>query len=637
VPPPELLDAPVGGRLALFWRNWERLGADPWVVSVLRHGYSLEFRESPQLARKPTVLSGSNNPVRNLVLQDQIDAMLEKQAIEEVKDPSSPGFYSRLFVVPKKTGGWRPIIDLSVLNLCLNLHKFKMETPISIRGALHPGHWTFSIDLKDAYFHVPIHPASRKYLRMELCGKVYQFRALPFGVSSAPWLFTKVMAEVKQIAHLRSLSLFQYLDDWLGESPDRRTCSNRAKDLVQLCTHLGLIVNLEKSELEPQQVFTFIGVRFNLRVAVVSPTLENISKIHTAVTAFASKPSQPAVRWQSVIGILGAQERYVPFGRFHLRPLQIQLNSCWSSQRDDPSCLVPLTQKVISTLEWWMQPALLSGVPLHPLAPSLRIYTDASTQGWGAHVDGRVFQGLWSREERTLHINLLEMRAIRLALTEIQPTPWSVVLVSTDNTTVVAYINRQGGTRSHGLWEETVLLFQVIWDLQIELRARHIPGRLNVIADQLSRAGQILPTEWSLHQEAAQLLFDRWGQPNLDLFATRHNRKLSVFVSPVPDPLALGADALSLDWEGFLAYAYPPHQILNLVLRKFRETEHCRLILVAPFWPKQQWFTELCLLAVEPPVPLPLWERLLSQPLSNMTHLDPGFLNLHGWLLAKPL
>ena len=80
-------------------------------------------------------------------------------------DPSSPGFYSRLFFVPKKSGGHRPIIDLSILNRFLIIPKFKMESVHSIRAALDQGSFVFSLDLSDAYFHIPIHPRSRKFLR----------------------------------------------------------------------------------------------------------------------------------------------------------------------------------------------------------------------------------------------------------------------------------------------------------------------------------------------------------------------------------------------------------------------------------------------------------------------------------------
>ena len=234
-----------------------------------------------------------------------------------------------------------------------------------------------------------------------------------------------------------------------------------------------------------------------------------------------------------------------------------------------------------------------------------------------------------------MHINILEMRAIRLGLFQLNPPMGSTILAASDNTTVVAHVNKQGGTHSWDLMEETVLLFQLVIQRQWTLKARYIPGRLNVIADQLSRAGQIIPSEWSLHQDAANILFQRWRRPLIDLFATRHNTKCLMFVSPVPDELAMDVDALSLDYQFLDAYAYPPHQILLKVLQKLRLSTSYRLIVVAPWWPRQAWFPILTSLSQEPPIQLPQWKNLLSQPLSNVFHDDLEFLNLHAWLLTK--
>ena len=246
-PMPQCADIPVGARLQHFWQLWECLGASSWVVSVLRWGYALEFEDDPPLASRPTISSERKTPERNEIIWQQITTLLSKGALEEVHAPFGPGFYSLLFVRPKPNGTWRPIIDLSVLNKFLLVRKFKMETVKTICSLLHKGAWTFSIDLTDAYFHIPIHKNSRKYLRICFQGRVFQFRALPFGVACAPWLFTKVMASVKLSADVARLALFQYLDDWLGECLSRQVCAQEAANLVRVCAALGLIVNFEKS------------------------------------------------------------------------------------------------------------------------------------------------------------------------------------------------------------------------------------------------------------------------------------------------------------------------------------------------------------------------------------------------------
>ena len=118
----------------------------------------------------------------------------------------------------------------------------------------------------------------------------------------------------------------------------------------------------------------------------------------------------------------------------------------------------------------------------------------------------------------------------------------------------------------------------------VVLKARHIPGRLNVIADKLSRQGQIIQTEWS-HQEVFDLLCQTWHRHQVDMFATRYNCKLTKFVSPVPDPNAWAVDTLTVSWENLDMYAFPPVSLLGKVVSKLSDQLYKRVILIAPGWP----------------------------------------------------
>ena len=119
-------------------------------------------------------------------LLEALYQLMNKNAVEPVANQNSLGFYNRPFLVPKANNRWRPILDLSTLNTFLNTESFKMETPETIRTSLQLGEWVTSIDFKDAYFHIPIHSQSRKYMRFHIQGQSYQFKALPFGLSTAP-------------------------------------------------------------------------------------------------------------------------------------------------------------------------------------------------------------------------------------------------------------------------------------------------------------------------------------------------------------------------------------------------------------------------------------------------------------------
>ena len=143
---------------------WESLGADPWLVAVLRFRCRFPFRVSPVLSNVPIPLpSYSPSSIMGVALSAAVADLCTKGAIEPA--PPSPGYYSHLFVTPKVTGGWRPEIDLSHLNRSVLVSHFHMETQQTVLQSLHPGDWLVSLDLQDAYLQVPVHLSSRCYLR----------------------------------------------------------------------------------------------------------------------------------------------------------------------------------------------------------------------------------------------------------------------------------------------------------------------------------------------------------------------------------------------------------------------------------------------------------------------------------------
>ena len=216
---------------------------------------------------------------------------------------SDLGFYNRLFLVPKPNNKWRPILDLSNLNQFLKVEKFKMETPETIRTSLLQGEWVTSEDFKDAYFHILIQEQSRKYLRFQIQDRTYQFKALPFGLSTAPMEFTVVAKKVKLMAIHKGIGIHQYLDDWLVRAKSLQTCLRHTQMLVKICQDLGWLVNLEKSELEPKQIFGW-----------VRPTPDRWQSLQEKIQALLLLPACPVRQFMSLIGLLTATEKQVHLG-----------------------------------------------------------------------------------------------------------------------------------------------------------------------------------------------------------------------------------------------------------------------------------------------------------------------------------
>ena len=254
-----------------------------------------------------------------------------------------------------------------------------------------------------------------------------------------------------------------------------------------------------------------------------------------------------------------SNRKEVHLGRLHMRPIQWHLKKQLEGPRvtgkGDPGPQIPPPpSKVVAGGKQCASRSTIT--PSKTCSANLyrRIKRRVGRSLRRAHCKGTVVP---TREQVT-H-KPLGAESSFLALKEFQTLVFNkTVLVATDNTTVVAYINKEGGMKSDSL---CALLWRILsWCTrqQVTLRARHIPGRLNVIADKLSRLGQTIQTEWSLHPEVFQAVCSRWHQPQVDLFATRFNNKLPQFVSPLPDPQAWAVDALSLSWEDLDPYAFPP-------------------------------------------------------------------------------
>ena len=606
---------------------------------MVESGFLIPWSQDPApLSPVPWFLPSPSCPVAAAALDDEVRALLAKGAVEELLPPVSPGFYGRIFVVPKATGGWRPVLDLSPLNRYVSKIRFRMETALSVRSAIQPNDWATSLDLRDAYFHVLMHPRSRPWLRFTWANRIFQFRALPFGLSLSPWVFTRVTRELAIVLRRRGIRVRMYLDDWLVLAQSRETCLDHTLEVRRTAESLGFTLNLEKSDLSPAQSFLYLGMRIDTQSMTVRPGDKRLRHLYLLLTQLRSQRHASPRQLSSLLGSMESLSALVPLGRLHKRPLQRGLALRWSPTRGSWDDQILLGDWFLqATVRWLDLPWLTSGVPLVPPTPQLQLFTDASSVGWGAHVDDLSAAGVWSPDQSLLHVNILEMEAVRLALCAFQSfLQQKSVLLCTDNTTVACYLNKQGGARSMtlSLKAEEILLW--CQSHRILLLARHVPGKLNIVADALSRPHMVLNTEWTLSRSLLLPIWARWFRPHVDLFATRFNHRLPVYVSPVPDPAAWAVDALSISWEGLAVYAFPPFPILAQVLRKAR-LDRPAMILIAPRWPAQPWFPDLLALSHVPPVPLQIGPRGLLQPRSGVPHANPQVLHLHAWLLCARL
>ena len=187
-----------------------------------------------------------------------------------------------------------------------------------------------------------------------------------------------------------------------------------------------------------------------------------------------------------------------------------------------------------------------------------------------------------------MHINCLELEAVRRALDYWAPALRGHNLTMfIDNTTAVAYINRQGGTRSRIISDISASLWTLCQELDIHPTASYLAGKDNVVADAISR-GRFNNGNWSLNQHWLDLLFQIYGRPNIDLFASCENRRLPTFCTRGFHPQAWKMDTFSFEWDSLVAvYAFPPWCLLQRVLSKLSRSRDSRMLLITPCWPSR--------------------------------------------------
>ena len=576
----------------------------------------------------PTYRAGSPQAQ---ALRQEIEGMLAKGALEIARDPG-PGFYSRLFLVEKAFGGWRPVIDLSHLNEFVQLTSFKMETVAPVLVSVREGDFLASLDLKDAYFQIPIHRSSRKLLRFKSEGTVYQFQALCFGLSTAPQVFARVFAVVSAWAHSHGIRFLCYLDDWLVLSSLEREAKQAVQSLLSLCHTLRIVIN-EKSDLVPLQTAKYLGMTIDTEAGKVFLSLARVEKFLMVAESFCTMDAPPAQLWQVILGHLASLERLVPHGRLRMRTLQWHLKSHWS-----PRVRPSLTSSALATGSE-TGPVLVDGEGSSVDGGSIRDTCTGSSP-----VFGRVLFGMGSSLSRSTHVCGVvrpgEVAAHQSSRNEGSFLRPSGILRRCHRSSRDSDVRQLDGrgvrqqARGHGFPGPMLVgqppsemdgEFQHPSRCKVSTRTRQCPGR---------RRGQVVGTEWSLHPQVARALLRVWGNPSIDLFATCLNAKLPLYCSLVPDPQAIFEDAFRHPWDDLDLYAFPPFPLVGRVIARVRESTLVAMTLVTPLWPEKEWFADLLLLT-QPPLALPWWDSLFRQPHCNLFHQGVHTLNLYEWRLSS--
>ena len=595
----------------------------------MSQGYELDFVAVPPLSFDPPPQAVTKEDQAELILPF-IPVWSERGVVREIFTREL--FYSRMFTVPKPEVEVRPIIDLHILNQMLNPISFRMNAVDKIVPMLPEGLWAIKVDIKDAYFHVPMAWEMHKYLAFKLKDRVFVFQVLPFGLSPAPWAFSRVMKPIRKSLSLQEIMSFYFLDDWIVVGQSEELTADHGRVFVELLQRLGLQVNWKKSQLTPRRSLEYLGVWLDLQRMEISLPWSKQQTLVEDVKHFRRLSSTSRRELERLVGFLLFAARLVPLGRTLLHPITMWMNCHTSPELRDLQ--VPLDQNLRNALSQWLDPSVVqAGVPMRLPLAEVEMMTDASDNGWCGVLLPRTVEGIWSQEEALLPINWKELKAVHLSLLHLaSEIRGKSVTLHTDSSTVVWCIKNQGTSRSSLLQILTREILVWCREMKITLLPSHLKGALNVIADQGSRSGPI-QAEWSLDPMSFWKICSWWGTPQVDLFATRDNKQLDVFVSPCPDSTAWSMDALSQDWNVWESvYLFPPWALLPQIV-PLLESYSGTGFLIAPLWTTRPWYLPLVKRCREV-VPLPSDHYLFQNTSEGRLVCDrTKFFSLHVWRL----
>jgi len=500
---------------------------------------------------------------------------------------------SPLGVVPKKNNKLRLILDLRYLNNHLCITKFKYEDLLIVSQVANKGDWFFTFDLKNGYHHIDVAQPHRKYLgfSFQVQGKVryFVFASLPFGLSTAPFIFTKTLRPLVKWWRGQAMRALLYLDDGFvcasSEPEAKRLASIVETDLIKS----GLMLNKEKSNLLPSQVGEFLGFTIDLKVGMFSVPTAKVNNLMVVLNNLKRNCNWVSAREVSrATGILISMGLALgPVARLFTRNLYRDQNSVPTL-----SYKLSLSEESLQEVQFWIENfAELAGQPMWHSAPSIDVisYSDASSTGWGGYVvqlGQKVARGDWDEKDRNQSSTYRELKAVRLVLQSYAPLLSSKECKHRSDNQSAISILCTGSNKKH-LQDEATKIYAICRHHGIRLYPEWIPRDLNKRADYWSKV--IEPDDWMLNPVYFRMLDAMWGPHTVDRFASVHSKQLHRFCSRWLCPGCEGVDAFTLNWSGENNWLVPPVYLISRVLRHmihFKESG----TLVVPYWPSAPWW-----------------------------------------------
>ena len=505
-----------------------------------------------------------------------------------------PTVVNPLSVSVQSNGKKRLILDLRYPNSYIKKSHVKFEDAKSmLELVVNPAqYWMFSFDIKSGYHHIDIHANDQPFLGFawvfDSKPRYFQFTVLPFGLSTGPYIFTKVMRPLVKHWRSKAIRIVVYLDDGLGASPTSTVAIQHSLSVRTDLVASGFVPNCDKCQWSPTQQLIWLGLDWDLLNQVLKIPARRITKLLAEIEALADHThchrTITARKLASVTGLIMSNS--LVFGNV-CKLMTKALYRTIESRRHWHSRLM-LDHHAKQELDFWRKEVNRLNfrvISQEPPSPSRFVYSDASSIGCAAYIaldDTPIFHKAWTDLEMKQSSAWRELQCINLALPSFKSLLAShTVKWFTDNQSVKSIL--ESGSMKEHLHKIALDVYFFTKYHNINLEVEWIPRTENEKADYLSKI--IDPEDWGIKNVYFRAVAAHWGiNFTVDCFANSVNHKTPRFYSKFYNPESLGVDAFSYEWDGEFCWLAPPISLVGRALQQVLASR-CLAVLVVPVWP----------------------------------------------------
>lgn len=568
----------------LFWKN--ELNAPENVLSVISKGYCLPIIDTPN----QRVFENNKSATENCeFVTNSIKELLNDGSVKEM--PYAPHIVSPLSVSKNSSGKTRLILDLRYLNNHLYKDRIKFNDWRVFKDLISENGFMFKFDLKKGYHHIDIFEKHQQFLGFSwsenLIKKYYVFTVLPFGLSTAPSIFTRMLRPLTSYWHNQGIKICLYIDDGAATDKSFKKAMLHSNIVKSTLEQAGFVINVEKSTWVPQRNIIWLGIEVDFvkncfyiskqRIDSIKQLCEKITTKKFTTTRDLSKLTGSIVSTKFVLkDIINLKTRNL----YNL----IENRISWDAKIE-----ISKEKFALDEVLFWQNN--IDRLNIRAINAnykiSYKIFSDASDTGLGVVSNlGINCQRNLNPHERSESSTWRELQAIIFGLESFESILKNKRVVwNVDNYAATIIVCK--GSNKPKLQILAIKIFEHCCKLNIDLKVQWVPREKNRDADLLSKF--IDSDDWKITDDYFYYLNKRWGPFSVDRFADSENRKTERFNSRFYCKNTEAVDAFTQSWADENNFIVPPvHRIIDVLKHIFLEGITGTLIIPlwksSPFW-----------------------------------------------------